>query len=1143
MKIAYNPITAEALTTAPANNDITFDLRGLNIFVKGVKFKGTDTTYSVFKKHTSSSGGGYNGLVPVPSYTSTNVRFLREDGTWQIPSSQYTYSQLTNQDLDTLKTEGKWFYLADGNTVTNGPTNINGGGELYVGRNASGYRYQKVILADGLIWFRIWNSSSWSDWKRWYTDANTDSKVLQSATTTTNYRPLVLGYNNSTSVSSLADSVTQQVCTTTNLYVQPSTGSLWANKLYSGGKAVLTDHQSLSNYVTLNTAQTITGTKTFGSNIQFNGGYSIYWNNGTYQQRISITDDSTAGTPVFNFQQSTNTGSSWTNLLQIYDNGILHSNGYARNGSSDSQVLLGGGGAKNLSDFAMSSTLGNYVTINTTQTITGQKTFTNPINNSYSTNTYLAGNQGKALINSTAGAGAYVMLFKGNSTNGYFTHGVYQGSYLLQYTAKTTVDAGTNAVTRAVTLLDESGNSYFPGNVTAPKFIGALQGNADTATKLTTSAGSATRPIYFVDGKPVAGTYTFGNANGNAAINNGTLNSNLNADMLDGQHSSYFLTKAGVNNNGGTGYVTNDTHIMQLGYMTCSSTYDSLTLQFQSAFGGNQHGSSDIIWLCQDLNTNGAQAVQVSACRLKIGYHGNNRIFYYKIDSTNKRVYLYVYVTGGNSYGRWISQIISSSNPNMWVSEIKFNQPNTGLTTIQERFEFESVYSATRLSTPRQINGTSFNGTANITTSYWGTSRTLTIGNTGKSVNGSGNVSWSLSEIGAAASSHTHPLSQISDLHSSWDALLKAAPSAYVTSWPSISEVTNKYNLVIKLNGGTTEGTNRFTYNVTSAKTVNITPSLIGAASSSHTHTISQISDLNSNWDNLLKNNPSSHVTRWPTISEVTSKQNLVIKLNGGTTEDTNMFTYNATTAKTINITASTIGAASSSHTHSYLPLSGGTLTGNLTTCNIYPLSNNQYDIGSVTSKYRNVYTQSISSTGGEALEIASEVILSDNINPQYGLSGINIGSSTTKFNDIYGKQLHGFTLNLTPSSTTTMAIQSSQGGYKLIQSSGATCNMPGVLWAAHISGSGHIQYQWGNGCGSRTPTVSRIGVGWYKITHNLGHYNWVPMAITQHSGKWVAANVYTRDSNSVAFHCHENGGAGTMDTDLYVMIVGRNKA
>ena len=37
------------------------------------------------------------------------------------------------------------------------------------------------------------------------------------------------------------------------------------------------------------------------------------------------------------------------------------------------------------------------------------------------------------------------------------------------------------------------------------------------------------------------------------------------------------------------------------------------------------------------------------------------------------------------------------------------------------------------------------------------TARTLTIGNTGKSFDGSSDVSWSLSEIGAASSSHTHP--------------------------------------------------------------------------------------------------------------------------------------------------------------------------------------------------------------------------------------------------------------------------------------------------------------------------------------------------------------------------------------------------
>lgn len=353
MKIAYNPKTAAALTTAPANNDITFDLRGLNIFVRGEKFKGTDTTYSVFKKHTSAGSGGYNGLVPVPSYTATNIRFLREDGTWSIPAAAaFIYTQLTNQDLDDYLDEGKWYYAGGGNSVTNKPSGVDAF-ELYVGRNASGYRYQKLITSDGKIWFRYYNSTAWQNWIRWYTDMNTDQKVLQSATTTANFRPVILGYTNTNTPSDLSANVTQQVYTTTTIYAQPSTGSLWANKLYSGGKPVLTEHQSLANYVTLNTAQTITGTKTFGSNIQFNGPQSIHWNTGTYQQRIFITDDSTANTSVFNFQQSTNTGTSWNNILQIYDNGILHANGYYKNGSSDSYVLLGGGGHKLVSDFML----------------------------------------------------------------------------------------------------------------------------------------------------------------------------------------------------------------------------------------------------------------------------------------------------------------------------------------------------------------------------------------------------------------------------------------------------------------------------------------------------------------------------------------------------------------------------------------------------------------------------------------------------------------------------------------------------------------------------------------------------------------------------------------------------------------------
>ena len=59
---------------------------------------------------------------------------------------------------------------------------------------------------------------------------------------------------------------------------------------------------------------------------------------------------------------------------------------------------------------------------------------------------------------------------------------------------------------------------------------------------------------------------------------------------------------------------------------------------------------------------------------------------------------------------------------------------------------------ATKLQTARTINGTNFDGSTNITTANWGTARGITIGNTKKSVNGSADVSWSLSEIGALSS-------------------------------------------------------------------------------------------------------------------------------------------------------------------------------------------------------------------------------------------------------------------------------------------------------------------------------------------------------------------------------------------------------
>jgi hypothetical protein len=132
-----------------------------------------------------------------------------------------------------------------------------------------------------------------------------------------------------------------------------------------------------------------------------------------------------------------------------------------------------------------------------------------------------------------------------------------------------------------------------------------------------------------------------------------------------------------------------------------------------------------------------------------------------------------------------------------------------------------------------------------------------------------GSVAWG--NISGKPSVFATNIANITDLHSSWDSVLAAQKPAWLTAV-----------------------------------------------------SIATISDLNSGWDALLKSAPSAYVTRWPTISEVTSKQNLVVKLNGGTTEGTNQFTYNATAAKSINITASSVGAAASSHNHSWSNITSG---------------------------------------------------------------------------------------------------------------------------------------------------------------------------------------------------------------------------
>lgn len=81
---------------------------------------------------------------------------------------------------------------------------------------------------------------------------------------------------------------------------------------------------------------------------------------------------------------------------------------------------------------------------------------------------------------------------------------------------------------------------------------------------------------------------------------------------------------------------------------------------------------------------------------------------------------------------------------------IDLSKNDVGLSNVDNTADSAKVVaSAGKWTTSRLINGTAVDGTIDITTSKWGTSRNITIGSTTKSVNGSADTSWSLAEIGA----------------------------------------------------------------------------------------------------------------------------------------------------------------------------------------------------------------------------------------------------------------------------------------------------------------------------------------------------------------------------------------------------------
>ena len=96
MKIAFNPSTVAALITPPNNKDITFDLRGRNIFARGAKFQGTDTWRDI-KINNVSIGSNTLDLRNGSNTTLTNTNgVVTINSTWRPVVDNLTSDSTTS---------------------------------------------------------------------------------------------------------------------------------------------------------------------------------------------------------------------------------------------------------------------------------------------------------------------------------------------------------------------------------------------------------------------------------------------------------------------------------------------------------------------------------------------------------------------------------------------------------------------------------------------------------------------------------------------------------------------------------------------------------------------------------------------------------------------------------------------------------------------------------------------------------------------------------------------------------------------------------------------------------------------------------------------------------------------------------------
>lgn len=327
-----------------------------------------------------------------------------------------------------------------------------GAGQLYIGWNGDN--------PGSYVRHKRNTSEAWSNWHRFITSADALTSSASAISSTNNY--FTAG--------------------ATTAYVAAKTKSAVGNYLpLTGG--------TLTGDLTVNTKVIING-----KGLQLNREKSlqngqISWWNPSFVTWINYMSDRTAGAaPTGGTPSTYGSVTSWAQRSLIQNN-----SGYGWIWESAANTTV----ASSVTPtpiMSLSSKEGNLK-------IRGSL-YTDRIFSNLNTQTHLRGNQGYAIINAEGATNGYVSLIRYKGNNGIFTLNGWNNKIVLGYTNNTTINAGTNSLTKSITLIDENGNASFPGQVSATTVNAYLNGtakNADTvdgfhaidSNDLTASATSA----------------------------------------------------------------------------------------------------------------------------------------------------------------------------------------------------------------------------------------------------------------------------------------------------------------------------------------------------------------------------------------------------------------------------------------------------------------------------------------------------------------------------------------------------------------------------------------------------------------------------------------------------------------------------